>query len=224
MRLSSEEKSTDLPFIAERSKRPNTSEPTGKHHVFTHVQNDTNCEFCKTTNTTRTPCKNRPDARGDRVQHAQNYGDATTTDHKVLNEENESRLHHRCAVVSTGPLLLLDPRFPNGATKLLKRRWANWRNFGSENQVLLIQIVLWDLSVLLKTMLASRQVNPIPIKNHENCRTRSPWSLLVQSGFLRKVVERSNGMLVSFCETYTTNWQTEGCRMKQDVELHLMVH
>ena len=34
MRVSSDEETTDLPLIAERSKRPNTSKPTGKHNVF----------------------------------------------------------------------------------------------------------------------------------------------------------------------------------------------
>ena len=34
VRVSSEEKSTDLPFTAERSKRPNTSKPIGRHIFF----------------------------------------------------------------------------------------------------------------------------------------------------------------------------------------------
>ena len=33
-RVSSDEETTDLPFTAERSRRPNTSKPTGKHNVF----------------------------------------------------------------------------------------------------------------------------------------------------------------------------------------------
>ena len=37
MRVSSEEEPTDLPFIADRSKRPNTSRPIGRHSVFTQL-------------------------------------------------------------------------------------------------------------------------------------------------------------------------------------------
>ena len=40
MRVSSEEELTDIPFIAKRSKRPNTSMPTGRHNVCTHVLED----------------------------------------------------------------------------------------------------------------------------------------------------------------------------------------
>ena len=36
LRVSPEEQSYALPCIANRSKRPNTSNPTGRHNVFTH--------------------------------------------------------------------------------------------------------------------------------------------------------------------------------------------
>ena len=67
--LSSEEESTDLPFIAERSKRPNTSTPIGRHHVFfTHFPKNPNCEVCKLT---------RPDAQGYRISRLQHGFKAT---------------------------------------------------------------------------------------------------------------------------------------------------
>ena len=37
MRVSSEEESTDLPSVANRSRRPNTSKPTGRQNVFLHI-------------------------------------------------------------------------------------------------------------------------------------------------------------------------------------------
>ena len=67
MELSSKEESNDLPFVAERSKRPNTSKPTGRHNVFTHVPKDPHCQICELMKTTRAPSRNRPDARGDRI-------------------------------------------------------------------------------------------------------------------------------------------------------------
>ena len=45
------------------SKRPNTSMPTGKHNVFTHVPKDPNCAVCKLTKARRAPCRNRPEEK-----------------------------------------------------------------------------------------------------------------------------------------------------------------
>ena len=50
------------------------------------------------TETAQAPCRSRPEARGDRTHHSHTCGDAIEADHKVLNEENESRLQRRCAV------------------------------------------------------------------------------------------------------------------------------
>ena len=48
------------------------------------------------------PFRNRPEARRDRVHHPRKFGDALTADHKVLNDENGSRLQHRYAVAVQG--------------------------------------------------------------------------------------------------------------------------
>ena len=45
-----------------------------------------------------------------------------TADHKVLSEENESRLQHRHAVVVQDLLFLLDPKLTKEKTKLRKIR------------------------------------------------------------------------------------------------------
>ena len=45
---------------------------------------------------TRAPCRRRT---GEEVLRAEKFGDLITTDHKVLNEEGESRNNHRYAVV-----------------------------------------------------------------------------------------------------------------------------
>ena len=45
-RVNSKEESTDLPVSAERSKRPNTSKPIGRHKVCTHFPTDPKCEIC----------------------------------------------------------------------------------------------------------------------------------------------------------------------------------
>ena len=68
MRVRSEEESTDLLSIANGSKRPHTSKPTGWHNVLTHFPIDPDCEVFKLTETSRAPCRNRQKV-GDRVHH-----------------------------------------------------------------------------------------------------------------------------------------------------------
>ena len=76
--------------------------------MFTHFPKDPDCEICKITKIARAPCKNRLDARGDRINRSQNCGDATTADLTAFcNEENESRLQHRYAVVVPAFLILI---------------------------------------------------------------------------------------------------------------------
>ena len=49
---------------------------------------DQNCEVCKGTKITGTPCRRRI---GEAVRRAVKLGDLITADHKVLNEGGESR-------------------------------------------------------------------------------------------------------------------------------------
>ena len=67
-----------------------------KHNVQTHFPKDRNREICKRTKITRAPCRRR---RGEAVPRADNFGDLTTADHKVLSDNCESRNNHRYAVV-----------------------------------------------------------------------------------------------------------------------------
>ena len=75
---------------------PSRSVDLGKHSVYTHFLEDRNCEICKRTNITRAPCRRRI---GGTVHRAENFGDLTTADHKVLSENCESRNNHRYAIV-----------------------------------------------------------------------------------------------------------------------------
>ena len=54
--------------------------------------------FAKRTKITRNPCRRNPESREDRKPQATHFGATSTADHKVLNAENESRVHHRYAV------------------------------------------------------------------------------------------------------------------------------
>ena len=76
--------------------RPTRSVDLGEHSVETHFPKDRNCDICLRTKITRASCRRRT---GTAVPKAENFGDLITADHKVLNEESESRNNHRYAVV-----------------------------------------------------------------------------------------------------------------------------
>ena len=71
-------------------------EDLGKHSVYTHFPKDRNCKICKRTKITTAPCSRR---NGGAVPRAENFGDLTTADHKVLSDKCESRNNHPYAVV-----------------------------------------------------------------------------------------------------------------------------
>ena len=80
----------------ELSFEPTRRLDLGKHSVNTHFPKDRNCQICQRTKITRVPCRRRI---GRVVLRAENVGDLTTADHKVLSESCESRNNHRYAVV-----------------------------------------------------------------------------------------------------------------------------
>ena len=67
-----------------------------KHSMFTHFPNDRECEVCLRTKMTRALCRRRT---GEAPPRAEKFGDLITDDHKVHNEDGESRNNHRYVVV-----------------------------------------------------------------------------------------------------------------------------
>ena len=68
-------------------------------NLFNHFPKYPNREVCRRTKVTRAPCKINADDWADRNKIAERFGNTITADLKVLDEGQESRLHHRCAVV-----------------------------------------------------------------------------------------------------------------------------
>ena len=75
---------------------PTRSVNLGKHSVYIHFPKDRNCEISQRTKITSAPCRRRI---GGVVLRAENFGDLSTADHKVLSERCASRNNHRYAVV-----------------------------------------------------------------------------------------------------------------------------
>ena len=70
--------------------------PKGKHKLFTHFPKYPNCELCKRTKITREACRRNSQSHTPR---ATNFGEIIAADHKVLNEEEESRNNQRYAIL-----------------------------------------------------------------------------------------------------------------------------
>ena len=93
---------TEMPAPAHISQDSDSERPakvvtkSTKHRIYTHFPKDRNCEVCLRNKMTRAPCRRRT---GEAPPRAEKFGDLKTTDHKVLNEEGESRNKHRYAVL-----------------------------------------------------------------------------------------------------------------------------
>ena len=69
----------------------------GKAQCIHSYPKDPNCEVCRRTKVTRAPCRRNPYGRT--FKSPKGIGDMLTADHKAPNEEQESRMHHKYAVV-----------------------------------------------------------------------------------------------------------------------------
>ena len=80
-------------FRASSSKTYN-EQSLGRHNVVSHFPKDPNCEVCRRTNVTKEPCRILTIEQTDFLI-AERFDDLITGDHKVLNEDQESRMHHK---------------------------------------------------------------------------------------------------------------------------------
>ena len=73
---------------SERPTKVVSKSKSKQHSSYIHFQTDRNCEVYLRTKMTRAPCSRRT---GEVLLRAEKFGDLITADHKVLNEESESR-------------------------------------------------------------------------------------------------------------------------------------
>ena len=78
-----------------------TLEPIWREHtIYTVIFRRTqDVIIWKRTKVTRAPCRRNLESRGDWIAQTTTFGDTVTSDHKVLDGENESRLRHQHSVV-----------------------------------------------------------------------------------------------------------------------------
>ena len=64
--------------------------------MFTLFPKDPSCHDCRLTKITRGPYRKRNNSQ---LHRAEKFGDLVTAEHKVLNEEGQSRNNHKYAVI-----------------------------------------------------------------------------------------------------------------------------
>ena len=72
---------------------------TCEHNIFTHFPKDPNCPICQANKPTRAYVQSKPGAEPDALPVPKAWGDAITADHKILNEDDQSRDHDRMACI-----------------------------------------------------------------------------------------------------------------------------
>ena len=75
------------------------------HYVFTPCPEDSNCEVCEKTKTTRARFRIKPQKRVDGIAPSAKFGDLVTADHKIRNVEKELRCGHKDALIVQDDLM-----------------------------------------------------------------------------------------------------------------------
>ena len=123
-------------------------EDLSKHSVQTHFPKDRNCEICQRNKITRAPLRRH---NGGAVPRAEIFGDLITADHKVLNDNCESRNSHRYEVVVQDLATQCIQSYPCKTETYRKHREAcksSWSPIGSLKSFTLT--IPWNLAKPVK--------------------------------------------------------------------------
>ena len=70
-----------------------------EHNLRTHFPNDPNCPVCNPCKRNRAQCRQQVHGKPDDLPVPKKFADAITADHKISNEDDESRTHDRVAMI-----------------------------------------------------------------------------------------------------------------------------
>jgi len=70
-----------------------------QHNLLTHFPKDPKCPICQSCKRTRAQCRSKTHGEPDQLPEPKVFADAITADHKILNEDDESRSSDRVALI-----------------------------------------------------------------------------------------------------------------------------
>ena len=129
-----------------------SSRSAGKHNWFTQLRKSRIAKYADARKLLGRHAKVNPDDGADRIKIVERFGDMITADQKVLNEEQESRLHHRFVVVVQDLATQWIQSYPC-KTKSVEETQRSLRKFfrPEETQDPFMLAILWNLSKLAKS-------------------------------------------------------------------------
>ena len=207
------------------SERPAKVVSKSREHSFkTQSPKDRNCEVCLRTKMTRALCRRRT---AEAPPRAEKFGDLIATDHKVFNEEGESRNNHQYVVV-VQDLATQWIQSYSCRTKTSKETEKSLRKFLEPSQK--TKVTCTDNSLEFgkscEDLLWSHRTS-----TPHRCETNGiaeravgrvkegTSAVLLQSGLVERWWAASNFSIV-ICEMFKTSWQKGKLRMKDDLENH----
>ena len=193
-----------LPPSTHPPAKPTSNRAGEKHNLLTHFPRDQTCEVCRHTKVTWAPCKRTVDDRADTIKIAEKIGDMTTAGHKVLDEDQESRIHHRYAVVVQDLATQWLQRYPC-KTKSAQETQTNLGQFlrPEENSRSIYTENSLDFIIACEQMNWNHERStPHRSETKWNCRTscttceRRHFVSIGSVQTSRKLVGRNNGLLL----------------------------
>ena len=89
----------DEGLVGSNSSKLRFDPKLNKHNTLTHFPKDPNCPICNSCKTNRSHCRSRTHGEPDSLPEPKKFADAVTADHKILDEDDESRQHDRVALI-----------------------------------------------------------------------------------------------------------------------------
>ena len=85
--------------VGSKSSKLRFDPKSNTHNIFTHFPKDPNCPICNSCKRNRAHCRSKVHGEPDQLPEPKKFADAITADHKILNEDDESRKKDRVALI-----------------------------------------------------------------------------------------------------------------------------
>lgn len=109
--------------------------PHNKHNLSTHFPRDPNCEICQVCNVHRAYLHSQVGPQADQLPEPKAAGEMITLDHKILNEDDQSRSNDRVTCVIQDKFSHLIHSYPGESKSAEETKYASQSFLGPEMKV-----------------------------------------------------------------------------------------